>query len=324
MQVPVVFTDNTVSQSPTWCRETTLIPFQKEPKSWRRMVAAARNAQLALHMVPPGAPVVFGNTYSLSETLASVALKRRRRSAFIVRQDPLMPEPTTRRRLWSRIVFGYVDILLVHSPTVARRYSRGYNVPEAKIRPVRFHHSLCGYSFEVQQGDYVFAGGDSMRDYQTLIRAADGTGIPVVIATRRPKPEVLPSNVRYGPVSPEEFRQLMAGARFVVLPLDMTNFRTTGQQTYLNAMALGKLVIVTDTEDAAFYIEHQRTGILTPTRDVEALREAILWAWEHPEECQAIGQRAREVALPMDQEWTYSRVLKLVKEEYQRWREAQP
>ncbi len=320
MNEVVVFTDNTVSQSPTWCRDTVLMSFRKEPKAWRRVLVAAQNARLALRSVPPGAPVVFGNTYPLSATLASIMLKRRRSPSFIVRLDPMMPKPNLRRRLWSRIVFGSVDILIVLSPSVAERYARYYRVPREKIRPLGFHHTLAGFDFDITEGDYVFAGGDSMRDYSTLIQAVEGSNIPVVIATRLPKPSTLPTNVTYGPVCPDEFRKLMAGARFIVLPLDLTQFRTSGQQTYLNAMALGKLIIVTDTEDAAFYIQHMDTGILTPTKDVTQLREAILWAWNHPDKCREIGRRARDVALPMDQEWTYTNLLKLVHSEYIAWR----
>jgi glycosyltransferase involved in cell wall biosynthesis len=54
----------------------------------------------------------------------------------------------------------------------------------------------------------------------------------------------------------------MAGARLVVLPLKGGLLHSGGQQTYLNAMALGKPVIVADDCGADEYIMHNVTGIV--------------------------------------------------------------
>jgi len=83
-------------------------------------------------------------------------------------------------------------------------------------------------------------------------------------------------------------------------------------------MALGKLVIVTDTEDASYYIENGVTGILVPSGNAQELRAAIVWALHNGLEVDRIGTRAREVALPMDQEWTFSRLLAFVQGELQK------
>lgn len=309
-----IYTDNPVSQSPTWSSSTVLLPMEREGR--RRIRAALRNLFTTLRHVENDAVMIFGNTYPLSASLATIALRRLRPSVFLVRLDPLLLPPTLVRLRWVRAFTKPLNMLLVHTPNVAERYHAAYGIPLDKMYPIRFHHSLTGFEYEVTEGDYVFAGGDSQRDYSTLLRAVDGTGIPVVIATRKQLDDPIPENVRVQAVSPQEFRNLMAGSRFIVLPLDMTRLRTAGQQSFLSAMALGKLVIVTDTVDAPYYIEHMQTGLLTPSRDVQALREAIVWAWEHREECRRIGTRAREVALPMDQEWCYSRILQLVREEY--------
>ena len=92
-----------------------------------------------------------------------------------------------------------------------------------------------------------------------------------------------PAHVTIQPTSPAEFFALMASARIVVLPLQMDNLRTSGQQSYLNAMALGKAVIVADDKDAPYYIENHKTGIFTPAGDAAALRQAILYLLDNPE-----------------------------------------
>jgi glycosyltransferase involved in cell wall biosynthesis len=43
-------------------------------------------------------------------------------------------------------------------------------------------------------------------------------------------------------------------------------------------MALGKLVIVTDSPGARDYVEDRSTGLIVPTHDAEALTAALEWA----------------------------------------------
>jgi glycosyltransferase involved in cell wall biosynthesis len=202
--------------------------------------------------------------------------------------------------------------MIVWSPDTCCRYARRLGIPPTKIVAERFHHTLRGYeNVSVQNGDYIFSGGDSMRDYATLLKSVDGLNVPVVVATRLKLDSRLnvPKNVTVGPVSSAEFRQLMAGAALVVLPLNTSALRSSGQQSFLNAMALGKAVIVTDTRDAPFYIENDVTGLCTPSGDSDALRTAIIRLIGSPERIRKMGEAAKLAAAPLDQEYTWSRVL---------------
>jgi glycosyltransferase involved in cell wall biosynthesis len=317
-----IFVDSHVPQSPTWSRNTILLPFLPEGRGTRRLFAAVRNALLVYHVAKYGDAVVFGDTYPLSASIYGLLHCLRSERPLVVRADPLAPAPKHSsfwRKKFREIVLGSVDLLWVYSPSIARRYVSWYKVPSEKIITLKFHHTLTGFDFpQPTRGDYIFAGGDSQRDYATLIEAVKGLECKVVIATRRLPPKHLPQNVEWRSVTPEEFRRLMAGSNFVVLPLDTSRGSTSGQQSYLNAMALGKLVIVTDTEDASYYIENGVTGILVPSGNAQELRAAIVWALHNGLEVDRIGTRAREVALPMDQEWTFSRLLAFVQGELQK------
>jgi hypothetical protein len=315
-----VFTDNPVSQSTTWTRSTVLLPFRPEGKGVRRLIAAVHNALMVCRLVKSGDAIVFGNTYPLSASLYGLLHSLRLRRPLVVRQDPLLPAPTS----WWRTKFRQaalrnIDFLVVHSPNIATRYSKWYNIPQRKVVPLKFHHTLTGFDLpEPTRGDYIFAGGDRERDYATLLAAVTDLDCKVFVATRRNRPAELPDNVEWRAVTPEEFRRLMVGSNFVVLPLDTSRGSTSGQQSYLNAMALGKLVIVTDTEDASYYIENGVTGILVPSGNAQELRAAIEWALHNHAQVEQIAKRAREVALPMDQEWTFSRLLAFVQGELQK------
>src|SRR5215217_307584 len=90
------------------------------------------------------------------------------------------------------------------------------------------------------EGGFV-AGGDSLRDYPTLLRAAPAVPAPVTIATRgMPKNVPTPPNVSVGPVERSRYDELLRGATAVVLPLQVRRDRSSGQGTLLNAMAHGK------------------------------------------------------------------------------------
>ncbi|MGE5281285.1 MAG: glycosyltransferase family 4 protein [Chloroflexota bacterium] len=139
----------------------------------------------------------------------------------------------------------------------------------------------------------VFAGGNSLRDYAPLVAAAAELDEPVTLATKL-LDGPLPANVTAGPVPYERFFELLRNARVVVVPLAGREDRTAGQQTYLNAMALGKATIVTDSPGVREYVEDGRTGLVVPPGDAEALREALRWVLD-PENADAV-ERMRAAA----------------------------
>ena len=67
----------------------------------------------------------------------------------------------------------------------------------------------------------------------------------------------------------------MAGCRLAVIPMKKGLLHSGGQQTYLNAMAMGKPVIVVDDFGAKDYIEHGVNGLIVPSGESETLRTAI-------------------------------------------------
>jgi glycosyltransferase involved in cell wall biosynthesis len=96
----------------------------------------------------------------------------------------------------------------------------------------------------------------------------------------------------------------MAGSMFVVVPMEAGLLHSGGQQGFVNGMALGKAVVVSDPGGASSYIEHGVTGLLVPPANPSALREAIEQLLANPGLREEIGQRAREVA----QNWTVQNI----------------
>src|SRR5436305_920105 len=86
-----VFTNEFISQSPTWTQATTVLPFQEEGRSAARFVRAWRNARGARRRVTPADVVVLTDTHALSGSLFGLGMPRRRPT--LVRTDPLIHLP---------------------------------------------------------------------------------------------------------------------------------------------------------------------------------------------------------------------------------------
>lgn len=152
-------------------------------------------------------------------------------------------------------------------------FPKVWNVDRGRVVFQPFPNTLHQYRDTPTRDDgYLFAGGNSVRDYGLLEAALQGTDIPARVAARWHPAGALP-NLQAGPTSHHEFMTMLANARAVVVPLRQT-VRSGGQQTYLNAMGLGKPVVVTEAPGVRDYIVDGVTGVIVPPR-VEALRAAL-------------------------------------------------
>ncbi|MCU1286136.1 MAG: glycosyltransferase family 1 protein [Acidobacteriales bacterium] len=206
------------------------------------------------------------------------------------------------KRAWMRYCLRSVDSCIVWATVEISRYASTYKLPQSKFVYVPHHHTMKNYPVDIKDEGYVFAGGNRDRDFAMFVDAVRTLNIPCIIGTNwadNVKDIVMPANVQVMDVGPAEFRQLMAGARIVVMPMKSDYLHAGGQQSVLNAMYLGKPVVFTDDEGGTDYITDGESGVLVHYRDVLQLREAIWKLWEQPEMARAIGNRAREVALPL-------------------------
>jgi len=178
-----------------------------------------------------------------------------------------------------------------------RDYAAAFSVPEKIFLYIPFHHTLEGYSYEVTNGDYIFSGGDGDRDYPTLLEAVRGLDVQVVIATRRKDwngTVSIPSSVEAFPVNMEDFKKWMAGSRMVVIPMEKGHLHSGGQQIYLNAMAMGKPVVVAEDKGAKDYIQNRVDGLIVPSGDVETLRIPIKSVLEDSRFADRLGNNAKK------------------------------
>jgi glycosyltransferase involved in cell wall biosynthesis len=231
------------------------------------------------------------------------------------------------KRGWRRILkrwqmqfcLKFVDRCVVLAKREIQAYSEEFGVERSKFVFVPHHTSLHPhrFNFKISNGDYVFAGGNGDRDYHTFVEAIRPLKITCVIACtddRRLAGIGLPPHVRRVRATAEEFRQWIAGAMIVVVPMEGGHLHSGGQQSFLNAMAVGKPVIVTDPDGASSYIEHGVTGLLVRPGDTKQLGEALQYLLEDENRRREMGERALAVAARFSVQNAYDSICTLADE----------
>jgi glycosyltransferase involved in cell wall biosynthesis len=186
----------------------------------------------------------------------------------------------------------------------------------------------------------ICSAGLELRDYPTLFAAVRVLDVDVVVAAasnwskrRNTALDVeRPENVSVTSLDYFGLRELYARAAVVVVPVQETDFQA-GVTTILEAMAMGKPVIVTHTAGQTDVVEDRRAttrsapprfrptsllrrvaaeagieiepnGFYVPPANPEALRKAIKFLMDHPEErarLGAAGRRAMTEVMRVDQ-----------------------
>jgi glycosyltransferase involved in cell wall biosynthesis len=113
----------------------------------------------------------------------------------------------------------------------------------------------------------------------------------------------LPANVHLEEqLEPLALREKYARARFVVVPLHDVEF-DAGVTAVTEAMAMGRAVVVTRSRAQVDVLRHGEQGLYVPPGDPAAMRDAIRFLLDHPEEAERMGRAGRalvEAKLTLD------------------------
>lgn len=242
---------------------------------------------------------------------------------------PSLPAKGIRRVLrWFilRQVFKSAACTVTFSARQQDKWAALFRLPETKFSPIPYY-ATAKYVGIIRRNPYVFAGGDEERDYATLFEAFRGLPKYQLVVCARNIPEELlcgkPQNVMVKTVCHSEFVRLMAESSAVVVPLRKGAIRYAGQQTFLNAMQMGKPVIVS-SGDSTEYIVHRWSGLLYAPGNVEELRQKIAWVLEDAELAGALSAQAKRSAEWYTPEHYFNGVIGVAEREANRvlWRVA--
>ena len=90
----------------------------------------------------------------------------------------------------------------------------------------------------------------------------------------------------------DDVRPFYAMSSVYVLP----SYREGTPRTVLEAMAMGRPVITTDTQGCRETIQDGKNGFLVPVKDSAAVAEKMIWFLEHPDQIATMGQQSYQYA----------------------------
>jgi glycosyltransferase involved in cell wall biosynthesis len=227
-------------------------------------------------------------------------------------------------------VHTHIDRIVLHARRQYEIAVEDLGVPPEHLEFVPYQVDTDFWQpLAVAEERLVCSAGLEFRDYRALMQAVDGLDVRVVIGaashwSRRkthPVDAERPSNVEVASFDYHRLRDLYARAMVVVVPLEEVDFQA-GITTILEAMAMGKPVVVTATSGQTDVILDRRrvvrgaaaqpagllrqlcelqgvpvepNGMYVPPRDPDALRRAITYLLDHPDERTRLGAAGRRL-----------------------------
>lgn len=195
-----------------------------------------------------------------------------------------------------------ISRILVHSRRQLEVVRGQLGIPEGKLAFLPYFADPDFWApGNCVEDDLVATAGREHRDYATLAAACQDTTWRVAVAAgsfhspRAPwqPPARWPANFHLlGLLSRTALRDLFARAKVIAIPVLDTDFQA-GVTTLLEAMAMGKAVVVSATEGQRDIVEHGETGVLVPPGHVRALRDEIARLMADPRERRRLGDNAR-------------------------------
>jgi len=152
--------------------------------------------------------------------------------------------------------------------------------------------------------DYIICVGYVKRDWDTFLKAFDSlswdvklklVGVKDALGYRvpfssHPRIECLPY------VDIQKLKELIAQAKFMVLPLPFFKY-SFGQMTLLQAMSLGKAVVVTSVPGILDYVEDGYNALLVKPDDSFDLRDKMESLIKDEKKVIELGRNARKTVL---------------------------
>lgn len=223
--------------------------------------------------------------------------------------------PSRLKYVLMRVCFRSIHRVVCSARAECDYYADSFGWPASKLLFVPFHTDPAFLQRTgTPSGEFALSAGRSFRDYKTLVEAFDGLDVPLeVVASRAAMPAgPLPPNVSVQYDIPgDRLAAKIAEAMIIVIPLEERRI-SIGQSVLLEAMAMGKAVIVTRVAGTQDYVEDMVNGVLVPPRDAAAIRHAVERLTGDPILRERLGRAARDRVVDLHLPDQYVRTLSQV------------
>lgn len=291
------------------------------PASVRKFLSVVYEArQFYRHAVGHDVAVVTGSGSGIIFGIMQAIFRKRHKVVPVIYLDCLYYAYTSKpKELWKRWQLQMAarprNLFVCWSSRETTNYADHFRIPKKHFRFIPYFNTLEKEEKYSIEGDYIFSGGNSDRDYPTLIKAIDGFPLKVVIATQDRRwitPEIEKmGNVVIRAMPYKEYTKHMKECMMNVLVLKRGLLRSAGQQTFINSMYLGKPTIICDNGEANDYIVRAVDAIHVSSGNHEDLRAAILALYYDPALRSKLATNAKNNAQRFSHENTMKSVLDL-------------
>ena len=176
-----------------------------------------------------------------------------------------------------RFALANLDAAVVNATAEINAYARDLGLPKNRFIFIPWPSNISQPEMIEDSDGSIFAVGRSLRDWDTFFKAVEGLKQRCVVVASRADVSNLrvPANVElHCDIAHDKYLSLLQQSKIVVVPLLETS-RSTGQASFLEAMAYGKPVIVAGVTGAWDYISNRNSGLLYRPGDVLNLRQTI-------------------------------------------------
>lgn len=204
------------------------------------------------------------------------------------------------KRALAKRVLRRMDVVWTLSRPQVQAVKRWLGPGAPPVRYLRFgiDEKFFGQKPYPERPMILSAGGDRDRDPATLFKAL------AIVLENRPEVEVIvqtssglkpPPGVTTVPrMSHSALRDLYERASIVAVAT-RPNLHASGMTVALEAMAVGRPVIATNTPGMSDYVRHGETGLLVPALDAAELAQALLALLAEPARAWEMGTVGRKL-----------------------------
>ncbi|MGP3698060.1 glycosyltransferase family 4 protein [Rhodobacter sp. NSM] len=207
-------------------------------------------------------------------------------------------------RIWARLARHDPNIhFLPLSEPIRHRLMDDFGIPSQRCRTLCVPVD-CAFFTPAEQPQagppLILSAGAAQRDYATL--AACMADVPATFRIASGSSWIadaamveLPGNCQMGSAgSMTKLRDLYRSASMVVLPLEDVE-HASGYAVAMEAMAMGKALVVTRTRAPADFFRDGETCLLVPPGDADALKAAMLRLLSDAPLRERLGRAARQI-----------------------------
>ena len=200
--------------------------------------------------------------------------------------------------LW--LIKGTIDLIFCFTSNQTDWWRREMHFPHAEFIRLGYNHDVHRLRHQSSE-EYIFTAGNVGRDYKTLMSAANDLGEKVVAVVERNAITGKTGLEGIGERPPQIFYDLpydkyldkMARAKLVVLSLENVPY-AAGQMVMLDAMAMGKPLIVSRVPATIDYIKDGNTGMFVSPGNAKELKDKIMFLLTHKQLREKLGRNARK------------------------------